>query len=287
MLSCYWKTVLTLDPIKVWQALVSAVFLEAVMRFKNQILASIFSAVLSFGMLSPAHGAGELEHVTLAVYVNPAGAPQGFLEDNLLHPRGVEIDIVYELQRRLMFNLKENRIYTLQRLDCFERLRNGTADLVVGGISYTPERAKTYDFTPIFWESSLGVMYSTRRNVLRSEQDLKGKRIGVERGSTAEEYASKLGATPVQFSNLTLACFLVAIGELDGLIYDRPPIEDFARTVKSANLAVTETPFGQEACMFAFALSKDSPYTEVISNTINQMKEDGTIASILKKWNTK
>lgn len=255
------------------------------MRFKNQILASIVSIILSLGVTNSAQAAGELEHITLAVYINPAGAPQGFLQDNLLHPMGVDIDIVYELQRRLMFNLKENRVYPLPRVDGFARLKNGTADVLVGGISYTPERAHEYDFTPVFWESSLGVLYSNRK-VINSENELKGLRIGVEKGSTAEEYAAKLGATPVLFTNFTLACFQVAVGDLDGLIYDRPPLEDFARSVKSANLAVTEHPFGQEACLFSIALAKNSPYTKEFAKTIEIMKEDGTIEKILKKWKT-
>ena len=256
------------------------------MRLKNQIWAGIVSTFLSVCSLSSAQAAGELQHITLSIFVNPAGAPQAFLHNDLVHPMGVDIDIVYELQRRLMFNIKDNRVYPLPRTDGFARLRNGTADVVIGGISYTEERAQIYDFTPVFWQSSLGVLYSKRSNIT-SEQDLKGKRIGVEEGSTATPYVEALGATPVYFNNLTLAAFEVANGDLDGLIYDRPPIKDFARTVKSANLDVTNSEFGQESCMFAFALAKDSPYTKIISQTILEMMADGTINSILEKWKTK
>ena len=255
------------------------------MRFSKNIIAGALAAAIGMAGLSQAHAAGELEHVTLSVYVNPAGAPQAFLKDNLLHPMGIEIDILFELQRRLMFNLKENRVYPLPRTDAFARLRDGTADLVIGGISYTEARAEKYDFTPVFWHSSLGILYSKDGGrAIRNENDIKGRRIGVEKDSAAEDYAAKYGATPVYFTNLTMAIYQLSTGQLDGLIYDRPPIADFASSVPSMNMAVTDSKFGEEVCMFAFALAKHSPYTKYISDTLKEMQEDGTIDGILAEW---
>lgn len=256
------------------------------MRLKNHIWAVVASAFLSFCSISTAQAAGELQHITLSIYINPAGAPQAFLKDDLVHPLGLDVDILYELQRRLMFNINDNRIYPIPRQDGLERLRNGSADMVIGGISYTKERAEIYDFTPIFLRSSLGVLYSKRSNI-KNEADLKGKRIGVEQDSVSAPFAQKFGATPVSFNNFTLAAFEVASGELDGLIYDRPPLDDFASAVKSANVAVTQHEFGQETCLFAFALTKNSPYTKIISKAINDMIADGTMDRILEKWKVK
>ena len=87
-------------------------------------------------------------------------------------------------------------------------------------------------------------------------------------------------------SNVTLGLFQVAYGRLDALIYDRPPMEDFVKSVPSVGLAVTEHRFGENACKYAFALRKGSPYNEAIYQTILEMMVDGTIDSILKKWDT-
>lgn len=240
-------------------------------------LSALFSA--------PSFAFGELENVTLTVYVYPVGAPQAFLETDLTRPQGIDIDVIHELQRRLRFNLKENRIFPIARDAGFARLKNGTADMVGGGISYTVSRAQLYDFSPVFYSSSLAVVYSSRYNKnIRNVADLKGKKIGVERGSTSESMAEKFGATPVYFTNNLMALFQVANGDLDGIIYDRPPVNDFAVSVPSAELALTDDKFGEEECLYAFALAKASPYTEIISNTIEEMLMDGTIDRILEKW---
>ncbi len=246
-------------------------------------------AVLMGLMFSaPSQAMGELENVTLTVFVVPVGSPHAFLESDFTHPQGLDVDIIYELKRRLLFNLRDNRIFPLDRTSAFERLSKGEADLVGGGISYTMERSQIYDFTPIFLSSGLTVVYSQRNHPeLKSLQDVKGLKIGVEHGSTSEDYAAKLGGTPSYVTNNILALFQVATGELDALIYDRPPMDDFVLTVPSIGLKTLDESFGQEACQFAMAMPKGSPYSKIISNTIEQMMIDGTIDALIKKWNVK
>lgn len=255
---------------------------------KNKIFAGLVGMTLAIASCfsSVSYALGELENVTLTVYMNTAGAPQGFIEEDVRRPQGIDVDIVYELQRRLMFNLKENRIFPIDRDDALERLKNGKADLVIGGVSFTTERAKHYSFTNIIYSSSLGVMYSTTHNPeFRHLVDLKGKRIAVEGNSTSNKYVERFGAEVVPIENHILGYFMVSTGAIDGLIFDRPPLEDFARTVPSLHLAVLPDEFGTDACQFAFVLAKDSPYAHIITDTIEDMRDDGTLAKILKKWN--
>ena len=209
----------------------------------------------------------------------------GFIEDDVSRPQGVDVDIVYELQRRLLFTLRDNRIFPLQRDIAFGRLENDTADLVIGSISYTKERAKKYDFTPIYYRSCLSVVYSTRHHPeIKSIHDLKGLKVGYERGSTATDFINETGGQGVPFENNIMALFQVADGQLDALIYDRPPMLDFVRTMKNLDLAVTNDVFGEAACEFAFAMPKDSRYGFLIKDTMNTMLQDGTIDAILEKW---
>ena len=255
------------------------------MQWKAKLAAAVAALGITLGSATPSYALGELENVTLTVYVNPVGAPQAFLKDDLARPLGIDVDIIYELQRRLLFNLKENRIFPLSHTEGFKRLKSGQADIVIGGISYTFERSSIYDFTPIFYSSSLAVLYNPKRNPdVHSEKDIRGKRIGVEHGTVAAEFAEQYGANLVYFTNNILASFQVSSGELDGLIYDRPPIADLAHSIPSANLSVTDNYFGDDACQYAFALAKNSPYTEVIANTMEQMMMDGTIDAIMRKW---
>ena len=212
------------------------------MSWKNKIIA----ALVAVGLMtcsSLSYAFGEMEHVNLDVYVYPSGAPLGYIEADVTKPQGFDVDIVYELQRRLFFTLEENRIFPLQFDAAFQRLEEGSADLVIGGISFTQARAEKYDFTPIYFRSC-----------------------------------------GVPFDNTILALFQVAEGKLDALIYDRPPMAEFVRTMPNLDLAVTNDVFGEAACEFAFAMPKDYKYTRIINQTMQSMMDDGTIDALLKKW---
>lgn len=254
------------------------------MGWKNKLVAAVLAAgLMAYSSLSNAMG--ELENVTLDVFVYPAGAPMGFIEEDVSHPQGSDIDIVHELQRRLLFNLRENRVFPLQRDVAFQRLENGTADLVVGSISYTQARAQKYDFTPIYYRSCLAVVYSKAHHPeIKSIKDLRGLKVGYERGSPASDFIGATGGQGVPFDNNILALFEVSDGTLDALIYDRPVVADFVREMKSMNLAVTNEVFGEDACEFAFAMQKDSPYAPIINDTLKAMMNDGTVDAILNKW---
>lgn len=254
------------------------------MRLSKKLICG-YAALLGLMFSAPSQAMGELENVTLTVYVNPVGAPHAYLENDITHPQGLDVDIIYELQRRLLFNLRDNRIFPLDRDSAFARINAGEADLVGGGISYTMARAKIYSFTPIYLSSGLTVVYSPRFHPeIKSSQDVKGLNVGVEKGSTSEDYAAKLGAKPTYFTNNILALFQVANGELDALIYDRPPMDDFVLAVPAVGLKTLDETFGEEACQFAMAMPKDSKYAAIISDTIEAMMIDGTMKALLKKW---
>ena len=254
------------------------------MRLSKKLICG-YAALLGLMFSAPSQAMGELENVTLTVYVNPVGAPHAYLENDITHPQGLDVDIIYELQRRLLFNLRDNRIFPLDRDSAFARINAGEADLVGGGISYTMARAKIYSFTPIYLSSGLTVVYSPRFHPeIKSSQDVKGLNVGVEKGSTSEDYAAKLGAKPTYFTNNILALFQVANGELDALIYDRPPMDDFVLAVPAVGLKTLDETFGEEACQFAMAMPKDSEYADIISDTIEAMMIDGTMKALLKKW---
>lgn len=254
------------------------------MRLSKKLICGC-AALLGLMFSAPSQAMGELENVTLTVYVNPVGAPHAYLENDITHPQGLDVDIIYELQRRLMFNLRDNRIYPLDRASAFARMQAGEADLVGGGISYTMARAKIFKFTPIFLSSGLTVVYSPRFHPeIKSSQDIKGLNVGVEKGATSEDYAAKLGAKTTYFSNNILALFKVANGQLDAIIYDRPPMDDFVLAVPSVGLKTLDETFGEEACQFAMAMPKDSEYADIIADTIEAMMMDGTMTALLKKW---
>lgn len=258
------------------------------MRVVKRIGVLLSALMLGLGLSTNVLAEGELKGKTLTAVINPVGAPLAFLTDDLEHPQGIDVDIILELQKRLGFKLTENRIFPEAFTDGMERVRTGKADIMGGGVSYTVARTEKFDFSPIYYESSLALLYSKKYNPdIKTLIDIKGKTIGVQMGSTSEHYANMFHATPVIFNNVMLAYFQVARGKMDGIIFDRPEVADFARVMPGLDLAITNDTFGADDCQFALLLAKDSPYREIIAYTMEQMFMDGTIDSIKNKWRAK
>lgn len=257
----------------------------------KQWLATLGMLVGSLGLLfsaGTAHAQDELKHITLSVFMYPIGSPSAFFKEDLHKLYGMDIDIVKELQNRLGFELRENRIFPIDYSQAWPKLDNGEIDFLGGGLSFTNARAAAYDCTPIYLNSSLGVIYSKDYNHFRSVNDLRGKKVGTDFKSASGEYLAylhKFGAEPVEINNMSLALFMVAQGRLDAIVYDRMPIEDFSLSVEGAHLSMLSDEFGEEHARYTFYMPKNGPHNAILKQTLQEMLDDGTIDRFLRKWN--
>ena len=117
---------------------------------------------------------------------------------------------------------------------------------------------------------------------IKSVDDLKGKKIGVQLGTTGDIYASDIeGATIEQYNKAFEAVQALAQGKLDAVIVD----DQVAKALAANNDAVTvlEEPFTVED--YAICLSKSkSELTTAMNAAIAEIKADGTLYAILDKY---
>ncbi len=236
---------------------------------------------------STASAFNELKGATLKIYVNPSNPPFSTLQSDYKTTVGLDIDIIRELQKRLGFELEEDRVFPLLRAAQLVKMKNGECDMLGGSMSFTKQRAQYMHFTPIYFDSGLGILYSTKyNNKIKSLEDLKGKRVAVIEGTSGESFVKNLGSAkvviPVQ--NFTRAALSVAYNKVDAFVYDKPILQNFASQMQSLNLKVTEDLFAREAAQYAFAFPKDSPYSEIFDKEIKNMIYDGTMSDIIAKY---
>lgn len=257
-------------------------------------LAKIGAVAATLGFLTciaPAQAANELKDATLSVYMFPIGSPSAFFKENTNDMYGIDIDVIMELQSRLGFDIQDGRIYPIPHTEGLAKLERNEIDILGGGLVYTEERLAKLDCTPIYINSGLGIVYSKKNHdKIRSIKDLKGLRIAADPFSASGlhvKYVKQFGAEPVEISNITYALFMVSQGKVDALIYDRMPIEDFANSIKAANLETMSDEFGQNVGHYTFYMPKNGKYNKYISKTLQEMLDDGTIDRLLKKWEIK
>lgn len=226
-----------------------------------------------------------LDGVTLKVVVETNNAPFAFLESSAARPVGFDIDVLYELQRLLGFELEENRFYPLSTAAGYDLLELKEADLLIGGIVLNEQRNTKADPTNIVFSSGLSYIYSKKNKVINSPSSLKGAKVGVKPDSPAEYYVkSVLGSETVLFSNSVMAFYDLVCGKIDAVVADRPSLVYFSRTMPVFDLSVSDAVFDIYSGQFVFYLQKDSPYKEVFNKALKALEANGTMYKLRKKW---
>lgn len=162
-------------------------------------------------------------------------------------------------------------------------LQAGTVDAAISGMTITEERAKTVDFTRPYIKAGLAIAVQDDNTAVKSLDDLKGKKIAVQIGTTGASQAAEIeGAQISTFDSAPLALQELANGNVDAVINDAPVTLDAIASGNIKGLTVVGELLTEE--YYGIALPKDSDNLAVINNAIATMMSDGTYAEIYQKW---
>jgi arginine/lysine/histidine/glutamine transport system substrate-binding/permease protein len=162
-------------------------------------------------------------------------------------------------------------------------LQAGTIDAAISGMTITEERAQTVDFSRPYFRAGLAIAVPESDTETKSLDDLQGKTIAVQIGTTGAEQASAIPDAKIStFDSAPLALQELANGNADAVINDAPVTLDAIATgnipgVKVIGELVTEEFYG-------IALPKDSENLEALNTALSELLSDGTYAEIYEKW---
>jgi polar amino acid transport system substrate-binding protein len=200
---------------------------------------------------------------------------------------GFEIDFLREFARRWLDDPNavtylpvptDARIPTLQR---------GRADLIAAALTRTPERAELVDFSLTYFEDGQRLLVPDASDIA-SVCDLRGRKVAAIGGATsldtiraaAADCGFELGDDLVTFRRHADAVQALLAGEVDAFTSDGVALRNFA---EGQPLKVVGEPFSQEP--YAFAVPKgDERLRQLIDQTLRDMEQDGTYASIYQRW---
>ncbi len=119
-------------------------------------------------------------------------------------------------------------------------------------------------------------------NKVNNIDDLEGKKIGVQLGTTGDIYASDIkGAKMERFNKGADAVQSLKQGKIDCVIIDEQPAKVFVE--KNSDLKILDEPFEDEE--YAICISKENTeLKEKINKALEEIKSDGTVESIVNKY---
>jgi len=155
-------------------------------------------------------------------------------------------------------------------------------DMAMAQISVTPEREEVVTFSAPYFDSNIGVLAPTDGDV--SEENLTSKKIGVQLGTTAVEFAEGELAPDQEvqvFPDTTALVTAVSAGVIDAAVMDTAILLAFAKNSGGALEVVGQYESGES---YAAIYPKDSANGEKISEAIEAMREDGTLDKLSATW---
>ena len=161
-------------------------------------------------------------------------------------------------------------------------VQSGKIDMSLAGMTVTEERKQNVDFTDSY-ATGVQVIIVKEDSDIASADDLEGKLIGVQQGTTGHLYCSDdFGEDNViPYEDGATAVQALLQGKVDCVVIDQEPAKAFVEA--NAGLKILETAYTTED--YAAAVSKDNPaLTAALNSALQELKDDGTIQGILDKY---
>lgn len=163
-------------------------------------------------------------------------------------------------------------------------LQTNQIDAVISGMTITEERQKVVDFSEPYYKSGLVVAVQAKNNDIKSFEDLKGKKIAVQSGTTGALHAEKATDKDkiTYFTSSDQAMLELKNGAVDAVVMDYPVTAYFIQQGNDDVKMVGEILSAEE---YGIAVPKGKTETlEKINAALKTLKENGKYAEIYKKW---
>ena len=222
---------------------------------------------------------------TLTMITSPDYPPYEFYDtrDGKRQIVGFDIDIANYIASELGFTLK---VAETDFNGLIPALQANRADFVMAGMTPTPERRKNVDFSMVYYEAKDTIVSPKDSNITQPE-DLSGKKVGVQLGTIQEENAKKIAVKVpgVQIKRLNRVPQIIQ--EIQSRRIDAAIIEDNVARGSiqvNPNLQLHVIPSVEGASGSAIAFPKGSPLVEPFNKVLQQMKDNGELEKLAKRW---
>lgn len=220
---------------------------------------------------------------TFIVGLDDSFPPLGFRDENN-EIAGYDIDLAREAASRLGLTLVCQPIdWSAKEME----LNAGKIDCIWNGLTMTAERKASMACTQPYLANAQVVVVRNGSGI-NALSDLKGKTVGVQSGSSAQDAIDnakdfkKSLKKIVEFKENVTALNDLEVGNLDGVVMDLV-VADYSIAQGKKPLSVLSETLAPEEYCIAFS-RKNKALRDKVWNVLQEMQADGTVAKISVKW---
>ena len=163
-------------------------------------------------------------------------------------------------------------------------VQQGKADIAMAGVTVTDERKNVMDFSDSYATGIQSIIVPEGSDIA-SPDDLAGKMIGTQRGTTGYIYCSDdFGDDAVvAYDDGLTAVQALNNGQVDAVVIDNAPAKEFVAA--NPGLVLLDTSYAEED--YAIGMAKGNTALEdAVNAALEELKADGTLQSIVDKYIT-
>ena len=163
-------------------------------------------------------------------------------------------------------------------------VQQGKADIAMAGITVTDERKAVMAFSDSYATGIQSIIVPEGSDIA-SVDDLSGKKIGTQRGTTGYIYCSDdFGdENVVAYDDGLTAVQALNNGQVDCVVIDNEPAKAYVEA--NPGLKILDTSYAEED--YAIGMNKDNTaLLDAVNAALEELKADGTLQSIVDKYIT-
>ena len=158
-----------------------------------------------------------------------------------------------------------------------------TRDIGLAGMTVTEDRLENVDFSDTYAHATQVVIVKEDSDIA-SPDDLEGKKIGVQLGTTGDIYAGDIkDATVERYNKGFEAVQALTQGKIDAVVIDGEPAKVFVK--ENEGLKMLDEAFTEEDYAIAVAKGNDE-LLDKINTALGELKDSGELDKIVDKYIT-
>jgi len=196
---------------------------------------------------------------------------------------GFDVDLMDLVAKDL--DLEQTIVNTpFETIETGQAMATGKCDIAAAGMTITEERDKVIDFSDPYFNATQALL--TKKGAgYDSLESLEGKTLGVQIGTTGQEYADDNAPEGVElkvFEDLALLLEAVKSGSIDAAINDNTVLIGYAEQNPDTEMTV-EFDTGEQYG-FGVAEGENDELLDAVNKAFADAHEDGTYEKLFKKY---
>ena len=215
----------------------------------------------------------------LVMCTNAEFPPYEYHDNNTIV--GIDADICAAIAEKMGLELE---IEDIAFDSIIPEISSGKADIGAAGMTVTEDRKQNVDFSETYAKASQ-VIIVTENSEVKGFDDLKGKKVGVQTGTTGDIYVTgDLGDECVErYAKGMEAVQALSQTKIDAVVIDGEPAKKYISEVPG--LKILDESYTDEE--YAIAIRKgNTELLDAVNKAIGELKADGTLDAIVAKYIT-